>query len=230
MKNLTKLLLLSLVLMLSMSVNAQNPYITVLGGLNLSDMFIQHNNATTDIESSYVMKFGFHGGFMYDHILSKNRSQEFAIETGVLFDTKGVDQELAEGQFTIDNAFTLYYVDIHVMLKYLYRFRSLNKIYFGAGPYAGVGLFGKKEYTYAFINNVAQTKIKNVSWGTDEKNDDFKRMDYGVTAKAGFLMHNGLNLSASYDFGIPNIATQSDIRKYKHRLIRVSVAYSFELE
>ena len=229
MKISAKLLLVSSLILFVFSVQAQTNSILFMAGGSASDMYIKLNKSTTDIEDSYKMKIGYHGGILYDYVLKKKRNEELSFETGFIFDTKGVDQQLDEGEFTIDNTFSLYYIDVPVMLKYIYRFRSLNKIYFGAGPFVGLGLTGSKEYTYAYVNGEASTNNDAISWGNDPDND-FKRLDYGATAKVGFLHHNGFDVSVSYDYGIPNVAAASEVKTYKHRVLRLSIGYRLMFE
>ncbi|MEN8116054.1 MAG: porin family protein [Bacteroidota bacterium] len=230
MKYLMKPLPLIVILILSLPSLAQ--HITFTGGLNVSDMEVKYGEVTTDIEKSYKMKPGFHVGMLVDLIIYKKINTFISVEPGLLFDMKGVDQDAIENEsdFTQINKFNLYYLDIPILVKYQHRFRNLNKLYFGVGPYIGAGLLGKKEYTYAIINGENQTKFVDVKWGFDSKEDDMKRFDYGVSAKVGFLFDGGLNCSVSYDYGIPNVAAASHIKTYKHRLIRLSAGYYLKFD
>ena len=40
----------------------------------------------------------------------------------------------------------------------------------------------------------------------------------------------GLNISASYDFGLPNVTVADHWPDFKHRVLRVSLGYSFRLD
>ena len=96
------------------------------------------------------------------------------------------------------NKTTLYFVDVPVYVKYLYRFRSLNKIYFGAGGYVGSGLFCNESITFQYEGADAMSSSESVNWGSE---GDYKRLDYGVSAKCGFVMDSGFNICVSYDHG-----------------------------
>ena len=85
--------------------------------------------------------------------------------------------------------------------------------------YLGFGLYGKATSTQTLNgeSNEIQHKIK---WGNDDENDDLKRYDYGVSARVGFYFDSGLDVSASYDYGIPNIASMGE--KHQNEKPRVT--------
>ncbi|MCY1719078.1 porin family protein [Prolixibacteraceae bacterium Z1-6] len=211
------------------SARAQYPSVTFMGGVNGATMSYAQSSGETALEDSYKMLFGMNIGALYDHVLKKSRSEEFSVEAGVLFESKGFKQEMDEEGLFLENTTTLYYVDVPLYLKYRYRFRSLNKIYIGAGPYVGYGLFGNSEIAFQYEGADRQSSSEPV-WGNESNESDFKRLDYGVTAKAGFLMVNGFNIALSYDYGLPNVAYLDDYQEYKHRLIRLSLGYTLKLE
>ncbi len=225
-----KLFIISALVILVFKVQAQHPSVTFFGGVNSSSISVKLGSANTAMEDSYKMLLGLNVGGLYDHVLKKSRSEEFTVESGLIFETKGYNQDVLNEGLSIDNRTTLYYLDIPLYLKYRYRFRNLNKIYFGAGPFVGLGLFGNTEYTYSYQESDPTTNNERINWGTNQYNDDYKRLDYGVTAKIGFLMDSGLNLSFSYDYGIPNIVTLDDIREEKTRIMRVSIGYTLNLD
>lgn len=224
------LFVIALVFLCAYNVEAQHPSVTFVGGLNVAEMPVTHGNTSTAIEDSYKPLFGFHIGANYDYVLKKKRNNEFTVEAGLLFESKGYKQDLDQEGLSLKNTTTLYYVDIPIYIKYRYRFRNRNKAYIGVGPYVGAGLFGNSNIEFAYGDGEASNNSEKIKWGSDEMEDDLKRLDYGVSGKVGYLFDGGLNLSLSYDYGLPNVAAQSDITEYKHRLLRVSVGYTIKLE
>jgi hypothetical protein len=225
-----KILLVSVLVIFIFSAKAQHPSVTFFGGVNGAIMSFSQGDSYSELEDSYNMLYGLNIGALYDYVLSKDRSQELSVESGLIFETKGFDQEYQNDGLSLINKTTLYYLDIPVYLKYIYRFRSLNKIYFGAGPYVGLGLFGNTEYQFSYAGTDPQTNSEQINFGSDAVEDDFKRLDYGVSGKIGFLMDNGFNIALSYDYGLPNVATLDNIEEYKHRLIRLSLGYTLKFE
>uniref|UniRef100_UPI0032165399 porin family protein n=1 Tax=uncultured Draconibacterium sp. TaxID=1573823 RepID=UPI0032165399 len=224
-----RFLAIPFIILFVFSARAQQPSITFTGGGNVASMKFSQGQSYTEIEDSYKMLFGMHIGALYDHVLKKSRSEEFTVESGILFESKGFSQDLNEEQLTLENTTTLYYVDVPLYLKYRYRLRSRNKVYVGAGPYIGYGLFGNSQVTFSSYGTDPVTDSEPV-WGSDTADPNFKRLDYGVTGKVGFLMDGGFNIALSYDYGIPNVAYQDDIKEYKHRVIRLSLGYTLKLE
>jgi len=228
MKPIRILLFLSILLFVQ-SAQAQYPSVTFFGGANGASMFFRQGDAYTEMEDSYKMLFGMNVGVLYDYVLKKNRSQELSVESGIIFDSKGFNQDVQNEVLSLENTTTMYYMDVPIYLKYIYRFRSLNKVYFGAGPYVGVGLFGNSAVTFQSVGADRITNSEPV-WGSDEAEDDFKRLDYGVTGKIGFLMDGGFNIALSYDYGLPNVAYLDEIEEYKHRVIRLSLGYTIKFD
>lgn len=215
-----KTLFLSLFLLIVISARGQHPSVTFFGGANVASMSIEHGSTSTELEDSYGTLPGLNVGATYDYVFKKDKSQELSLESGVIFDSRGFNQELKIGELQQDNKTTLYYADIPVYFKYIHRTRSRDKIYFGAGPYLGVGLFGTLK---------KGDNSETISWGDDPINDDYKRLDYGLSAKVGYLTDRGFNVSASYDYGLPNISA-IETKEYKNRLIRISVGYTLKFD
>lgn len=212
-----KLLVSTFLLLFFYTSQAQHHSLTVLGGLNVANMSAFVDGA--NIEDTYKMKMAFHAAVFYDHVLTKDRHKELSIESGLIFDVKGVKQDLEIGENTQERAWNLYYADIPVYFKYSKKLRSRDKIYGGIGPYFGVGLFGTWD---------KGESDESIEWGSDASNDHLKRLDYGLSAKVGYYSYGGLNVSASYDYGLPNITTAADLPEFKHRVLRLSVGYSFK--
>lgn len=220
-----KLLILSTLLFFVFSVRAQQHSLTVLGGLNVSNMSVKYGNSTANIEDSYKMKMAFHAGVLFDYVLTKDRHKELSIEPGLIFDAKGYKQELSIG---VEETLSAYYIDIPVYFKYSKKLRSRDKVYAGIGPYIGSGIFGKYERSYD-IEEVDGSESESIKWGSDPTEHDLKRFDYGVSAKIGYYSYGGLNFSASYDFGLPNVSAAEN-PEFKHRILRVSLGYSFKFD
>lgn len=201
--------------------------VTVVAGGNYTNVAYDQGNGT-GIEDTYKDKIGFHAGAYFDYVINKDRRQELVFETGLLFDSKGAKKEFNISDYSSKEVTSLYYIDVPFYIQYRYRFRNLNKIYLGIGPYAGLGLFGNTVTTQNLggESNEIQHKIK---WGNDDENDDLKRFDYGVSARVGFHFDGGLDVSASYDYGIPSIASMGENIKMRSRVLRVSLGYTFSL-
>lgn len=216
-----RVVLFTVSLFFTLSAFAQYSSLTFVGGANAAGMSIEHGNAITAIEDSYGMLYGGHVGALYDYVFHKNKSQELSIESGILLDSRGYSQSLDDDIIKIDNTTSLYYVDVPLYLKYIHRFRSRNKIYLGTGPYAGFGVYG----TFKNIEGESET----ISWGDDSTEDHFKRLDYGISTKIGFLWLGGFSIVASYDYGLANVSA-IETKEYRNRLMRLSLGYTLKYD
>jgi hypothetical protein len=214
-----KILLVSVLVIFIFSAKAQQSSVAFFGGLNMANMSVKYGNSNADIEGTYNMKLAFHAGALFDYVYKKDRIKELSIESGLIFDVKGVNQEFSVAENVQNNSWTFYNADVPVYFKYAKKLRSRDKVYAGIGPYVGVGMFGTKD----------SGSKENIEWGSDESTLGFKRLDYGLTAKVGFLSYNGLNIFASYDYGLPNVST-SETPERKHRLFRLSLGYTLKFE
>lgn len=208
------------------TIYAQN--LTVIGGGNYTNVAYKQGEGGSSIEDTYNGKFGFHAGAYVDLVLKKKRQHELVTEAGLLFDTKGAVQEYSQANLSFKNTTNLFYVDVPVYIKYRYRFRSLNKVYLGVGPYVGFGLLGNSKRTQTIDGETHSESIK-IKWGSDDAVHDMKRLDYGATIRAGYLAVSGLDISVSYDYGIPNIASMGENIEMKSRVVRLSVGYNFSM-
>jgi hypothetical protein len=99
---------------------------------------------------------------------------------------------------------------------------SAGKFFFGAGPYAAVGVNGKNE-----IKGGGQSISEDIEFG-DSANATYKRADFGATGLVGFTFTNGLLLKANYDLGLSNIsADNTSGENIKNRVVGLSVGFTF---
>jgi hypothetical protein len=217
-----KRIIVVLFIVFSFGVKGQEHYFTAVGGLNVAHMMVDFDGAS--IEDSYKLTLGFHAGGYFNYVLSKDRKKELSIEPGLLFDTKGYKQEFDNGM-NQKNTLTAYYADVPVYFKYTKKLRSRDKAYIGIGPYVGMGIFGTIKYSM----DGGEDNSENISWGNDPTENDLKRLDYGASAKAGYVTYGGLNVSATYDYGIANVSAAEN-PAYKNGVFRFSIGYSFNLD
>ena len=219
MKRTASIFFITLFMFCSASVMAQYPSVTFFGGANMATTDMKFGTVETNVEDSYKALFGMNIGALYEYVLNKDKSQEIGVEGGLIFENKGFHRK-PTGTQVIDNKTTLYFIDVPLYVKYLHRFRSRNKLYFGAGPFVGMGLFGNADYS---------DNSESLKFGNDPIKHDYKRLDYGVSGKVGFLLLNGFNMCVSYDYGMADIKPV-DNQEAKTRVLRLSLGYTLKLD
>lgn len=218
MKNPTKLLIAVMVSLLSFESYSQT--IRIIGGFNLSNILIKDNEET--YSKDFNMNPGFHIGGTVDFPLSSVLS----INTGLFLDSKGFKLKEEEIDVVIKEKLNLYYLDIPIVLKASNEFDNGMKIFGIAGPYIGIGLFGKVKSKYEFQGN-KETSEDEIEWGNDPYEDDFRRFDTGITFGSGIEVKSFL-FGISFDLGLFNLVPGSDWNiQVKNRVLRFSVGYRF---
>jgi hypothetical protein len=217
MKRATKAILFVLFISLSLSSFSQLT-LGVKGGLNLTNMLWKDNDDT--YSKDYKMAPGMHLGATVAIPLVKDM---LYLEPGLFFNMRGfrIDEEL-EGA-TVKGHLNLYYLDVPVNVMAIFGSDKF-KFYGALGPYVGIGLSGKAKITAEYDGN-KETTTETMKWGSDEDNDDFKRLDFGASIGAGVII-SGIQIGLSYDMGLANISPYTDNGyRIKNRGLRLSVGY-----
>jgi hypothetical protein len=218
MKNCTKFSMILLISLFCIQTNAQT--FGLKAGLNLSNMLEKDDDDT--YSNDYKMNPGFHIGGTVDVPISDILS----FESGLLLTTKGFKYEEEEMGISIKAKANLYYLDIPLTLKASHELSEGLKIFGAVGPYVGIGLSGKIKATVEYQGD-EETDEEDVKWGSDEDNDDLKRLDMGLTFGGGVEI-NAIMLGISYDLGLANISSyQQDGATSKNKVLKFSVGYRF---
>ncbi len=203
------------------SMYAQN--LVLRAGPNLSKLKVKDGD--NEISEGFIPIAGFHIGGTVEFPLSSILS----IETGLLHTTKGLrykERFLDNNGLNTeeDSKLTLYYFDIPVTAK-VYAKAGTNKIFGLFGPYIGLGLLGTTK-SKRTINGQSNTLNGRVSFGYNERSNDFKTLDYGLLLGAGIKIKR-VQLSASYALGLANISVHNDDYKVRNRVFGISIGYEF---
>ena len=168
------------------SAQAETPRFEGVVGLNFS---------TLD-KSGIKFRPGFHVGFRASYDIPQV-TQGFYVNAATLVSFRG---------FKIDSiSFNPFYLDIPIHAGYKYDMDERFALFIEAGPYFGIGLFGKAAGQNLFSDEVG-----------------FKRMDIGLGLRGGTTLNQKLSISLGSDFGFIKV---SDDIPFKPRNIYVSVGY-----
>jgi Outer membrane protein beta-barrel domain len=144
-----------------------------------------------------------------------------SIEPGLYYSQKGYDingeLNLKGMDFLGANAkakLQMQYIDIPVLIK---------------ANMGGLQLFAGPQFSYlskADLRTTAGALGINVLNSTMDATSLFNRWDAGVTAGIGYQFSNGMNLTASYDYGLTKIDANKNTGTY-NRAIKLGLGISF---
>ena len=193
------------------------------GGLNLSKMLI------ADDDETYSDEFDIQPGFHVGPIVELPVNEMISIESGLLLNTKGFRGEDSEtfgdDMYEYKTVANILYVDIPVTAKARFDVGGM-KVFGNFGPYVGVALSGKAENESTF-NGETEKDTYDFEIGSDEEEDDIRRLDFGLLIGAGVEI-NSIQIGVSYGYGLANVsAYREDGNEIKNRVIGVSLGYMF---
>ena len=219
MKNLTKGIFIVLIALFGYQMNAQS--FGVKGGLNMASIVFSGDEASDKFNDLVKSIMGFHVGLTAEFPVN----DMVAFETGLFYSAKGATIEAEEGGSGFSSDVNLNYLDIPLTLKAYYDLGGMKGFGF-AGAYIGYGLSGKFTTTLSVGGN-KETEEDDVEWGS-EKDDDFKKLDYGITIGGGFDFNN-ISIGLAYDMGLVNIDAYQEEgeSELKNKVIKISVGYKF---
>lgn len=153
-------------------------------------------------------------------------SKDISFQPGIFYSGKGYKTLPSPAMATT----RINYLNIPLNLIYK-RLAGKGNFFIGAGPFAAIAV-SANEKGYGFTNFDSKSMsyydvkvpIGNNEYLADGRNNNLKRMEYGVTGLAGYHLKNGLLLSVNYDLGLTSIRYSSSL---KTRVLGVSLGYTF---
>lgn len=161
-----------------------------------------------------------HTGFFAGGYTSIPMNENFSIEPGLYFSQKGYELNGALNIKGLDflgaNAKAVLqsqYLDVPVLLK---------------ANFNGLQLFAGPQISYlatADLKTTAGVFGINILSKTIDATSQFNRWDVGITGGIAYQFTNGLNIMASYDYGLSKIDANNTINAY-NRGIKLGIGYS----
>ncbi len=211
-----KLMKISLIAVLCLiGVNSFGQTFGVRGGLNFANMEIEDWGF-----GDKKMNPGFHLGAT----VTLPYSDAISFESGLMLSTKGLRISETDGDDKFRMSIVNNYLDIPIKVKYSIPVNETMSFYGEAGPYVGIALSGKFKYKETY-DGETDIETESVDFGGNDEEDDFKRLDYGLTLGGG-LDVGIVEVGVFFDLGLANISSYED-DAIKNRVLRVSVAYKF---
>jgi hypothetical protein len=181
------------------------------GGANLATLILK-NHTVSDARN--LFRPGFNAGPAVNFPIGRHLS----VQSALIFETKGTNARYRSDTLKLDGSTSLLYLDVPLLIRGDLRAGDLS-LYVIAGPYAGIGLTGKKT-----VETADSKTTWDIKWGR-EVQDDFKRLDAGFTAGAG-IEWNRFFFEGSFVFGLVNIyAADQTGYVIQHRVFSLKAGY-----
>ena len=196
------------------------------------------NLSTASLNEEYSEMFkktpaiGFGAGVVSEATLS----EKLSLRSSLNLLQKGVKMkatiEIGEGDDAFSTEATavnkLYYAELPVNLIYNVSM-SGGRLFFGAGPSVGYGLFGKSKITSTNLFDPTEKETQEADAFKKEEDGGagFKRFDLSANAVAGFQWNSGLTVNVGYLHGFSNLIDGADGESYKNRGLQLTVGYMF---
>ena len=211
------------------SVQAQTAGVFFKAGLNLSNVSINKDGEVNDANTLV----GFHAGFQGDLPITSF----FAIQPGLFLTGKG--SKLVSGDESGSNWYRAttrpYYLEVPVNAVVKLPLSDEASFFFGAGPYAAIGLFGKNTVEGEVLG-VGFKRTDNIEFSNDdpftsqEEGSGYgilRRFDYGLNGTIG-LQGKRAMVSVNYGLGLAKLqsgATNSADELNKHRVLSFTLGF-----
>jgi hypothetical protein len=231
MKTKTKLIATLIVVVMAFQASAQIGF-GVRAGAGLFNLDVKEYDGTK--EEGYKLAPRFNIGVFAEFNVSEN----FLIQPGLLFATKGAksdDIELDFDKSSMSASINLQYIELPIYLMYKAQMGQ-GAILLGAGPYFGYGLGGKYNWKMGSVSINWDIKFSN-EWG-DEDAIYFKPLDYGFNVMAAYQLPAGLFFGLNAQLGLANFylpyemsvwrkSSSDDKSSIKNIGFNLSVGYKF---
>jgi len=188
------------------SVNAQvRPGIKL--GYNLGGVVADYagNNEKNPYNLGDPDNFHMRSGFQMGMIADCPINEAFAIQPGARFSMQGFSDRYKSGGTTgskVTRNFSLYYLQIPVYAQYRWNVYEETNVLFQAGPYFGLGLFGRQSITTAKSTSLTDDQ-KKITFGKGK--DIQNAFDYGIGAGVGIEFFR-FQFVVAYDYGLSKMA------------------------
>jgi hypothetical protein len=189
---------------------AQIPTFGIRGGVNFASLTASSGSLSASTGSTTTFAVGLFADFKMGAV---------SIQPALNYTGKGGSS--SDGSGSGDGDIKTYYLQVPVNLVYHIP-AVIGNVYFGAGPYVGIGLSGKAKGTDDNGNSVSE----DIKFGSEP--GTFKKTDFGLNGIAGVEFKGGLILGINYDLGLSNISNDTgDSEALKNRVFGVSIGFKF---
>jgi hypothetical protein len=193
---------------------AQETNFGLRAGLNLASQKWDASGVGVEMPK-FDNTMGFHVGVIADIGIS----EQFYIQPGLLFSTKGAEYSKSAGGVKNEINISLQYLEVPLMASAKIAINEAMALRINAGPYLDIGLDGTLEIKSSYGGQTVSEKDDAF------KNDNYKRLDFGV-AFGGGLEFQSIYVGVNYGLGLVNIADSKEI-DISNKCLGIALGYNF---
>lgn len=225
----TKLIALSALFVMALSVQAQKSSAFLRAGVNLANVSITNDGDIDEAKTLTSFQLGIIGDFRIASFLS--------FQPGIVFSGKGSKTE--SGSTDDPTYFRATSNPFYAEIPANFVFKTPTgpvKFFAGAGPYIAIGIAGKNKTEGKFLGSSFKSE-ENIKWSDDDPATlDYeegagygimKRFDYGLNGTAGIETKSAV-ISLNYGHGLAKLqsgSNSSEDDKNKHRVFSLTVGF-----
>ncbi|TWI80655.1 outer membrane protein with beta-barrel domain [Lacibacter cauensis] len=212
------------------SASAQESSVFLKAGFNMANVSVTDGG---DVDEARMLP-SFHVGLQGDIPVIKNI---LSIQPGLLFTGKGSKvQSGTQGSNGYFKASTNpYYIEVPVNVVVKAPLGDGAKFFVGAGPYAAMGIAGKRKLEYQALN-IVYNRTDNIEFSNDDPTTSgeegagygiLRRFDYGLNGTIGFEGKTAM-FSVNYGLGLAKLQSGADNNadaNNKHRVLSFTIGF-----
>lgn len=194
------------------------------GGLHNTSVIEKNNLPGWDhqYKGNFSPLGGFHAGLFSEINLDKNAS--WAIQPALLYTNKGRKfsqsydsvKSFLNDTSAINASWKISYLELPVNFVYRLPLTSKVRLVLGGGPYAA--LYMNSKTSYEILNASGERSVFDNKLAMGDEVNQYKKLDWGLNALAGFDFNDRLMLTANYSRSLSDFYTAAYAGSFKHEL------------
>lgn len=209
-----KISITALLIAVVITTAAQKIQIGISAGINSASMVAHASGISVHSDGRIGIMFGLTGDVQV--------AERFSIQPAVNFVQKGYKYKETDVNYVYTDEIRVNYLEIPINV--IFRPQTPKVQFFmGAGPSFAFALSGKEKE-----NDNGTIDEWDLSFGSDENNDDMKAVDFGLNFLAGIQLPIGLSFAINYNLGLSNLVPGSNVDgSIKNNYVGFGIGYMF---
>ena len=194
---------------------AQKTRIGISAGINSASMVAHAGGVSVHTDGRIGIMFGLTGDVQV--------AERFSVQPALNFVQKGYKYKETDVNYVYTDEIRVNYLEVPINV--IFRPQSPKVQFFlGAGPSFAFALSGTEKE-----NDNGTIDEWDLSFGSDENNDDMRAVDVGLNFLAGIELPNRLSFVVNYNLGLSNLVPGSDVDgSIKNNYVGFKIGYMFQ--